>query len=399
MIYITNFIHRGQLYDIIRRWLLDQPLPGDVRCIAELVNFNLVYTERYLRSFREALIGDFFGWPLRTQRALTKGAVKDVLIHHPPYRNEEISSLIRTYHAYPEHYYRETPFNGVLIFSGSGPDERYRGCTRIKRVRRLAEKSARRIIDFLYTEIRQGAEKHAARRATDAGMPIEQLISDQEAMGLDFARSEEEIIVDLLHGDLFRKEEEFIIQDVAGIKLIVESDDYPRLLEHIEKDPHNRIVEVEEHRGNYTATNLIIRYRPDKERLIDKPLGRSVLQRFEILGMGQAAVERAFREFVLGGEENVNIEVIVSDYQKMLESEIGDAMHEERIIRQRRRQRYRGSLPKNVEYLMEYLFALAIAPTNEVPEVPIKLKNRYLPDYFDKVIKNLFAIPQHWELE
>jgi len=87
------------------------------------------------------------------------------------------------------------------------------------------------------------------------------------------------------------------------------------------------------------------------------------------------------------------VEIIVSNYQETLESEIGRCMHEERIVRQRATKEYRGHLARNIEYLMEYLFAFSQSAERELPELPIKLWNRYLPDYFDEVLKRLYHIP------
>ena len=107
----------------------------------------------------------------------------------------------------------------------------------------------------------------------------------------------------------------------------------------------------------------------------------------------------AFREFVLCGEDTVNLEIILSDYQEMLESEIGRCMHEDRIIRQRLEQQYTGQLAHNIEYLIGYLFMLPASNRMELEEMPIKLWHRYLPDYFDEVIKRLFNIPSVEVLE
>jgi hypothetical protein len=78
----------------------------------------------------------------------------------------------------------------------------------------------------------------------------------------------------------------------------------------------------------------------------------------------------------------------------MLESEIGRCMHEDRIIEQRLRQPYNGHLAKNIEYLMEYLFVFPYSSQFEIGELPIKLWNRYLPDYFDEVLRKLYHIPR-----
>jgi hypothetical protein len=77
----------------------------------------------------------------------------------------------------------------------------------------------------------------------------------------------------------------------------------------------------------------------------------------------------------------------------MLESEIGRCIHEDRIIEQRLYQQYRGPLARNIQDLMEYLFSFPSSQQRELGELPIKIWNRYLPDYFDEVLKQLFRIP------
>ena len=54
---------------------------------------------------------------------------------------------------------------------------------------------------------------------------------------------------------------------------------------------------------------------------------------------------------------------------------------------------YRGHLAVNVEYLMEYLFFFPFSQQAEINELPIRLWYRYLPDYFDEVVKEMFQIP------
>jgi hypothetical protein len=110
-------------------------------------------------------------------------------------------------------------------------------------------------------------------------------------------------------------------------------------------------------------------------------------------GVDRDQTQKDFNEFVRRGEASITIEVIISDHQEMLESEIGRCMHEDRIIEQRLRQEYRGHLSKNVEYLMEYMFAFAVSRHRRINSLPIKLWNRYLPDYFEDVVKTLYNIP------
>jgi hypothetical protein len=159
------------------------------------------------------------------------------------------------------------------------------------------------------------------------------------------------------------------------------------------------IVEQERHSGRYNATNLIVSFRPPREEILVQPLSKTIIEIMQIRGLSPEESNNAFIEFVRSGEECVNLEVIVSNYEEMLESEIGRCMHEDRIIEQRLRQQYRGHLARNIVYLMEYLFTFPVSGKLEIGELPIKLWNRYLPDYFDEVLRNLFQLPQSTALE
>jgi len=42
---------------------------------------------------------------------------------------------------------------------------------------------------------------------------------------------------------------------------------------------------------------------------------------------------------------------------------------------------------------MVYIFNFAVSPRNELGDLPIKLWTRYLPDYFDEILRSLYDIP------
>src|SRR5208337_4975399 len=79
----------------------------------------------------------------------------------------------------------------------------------------------------------------------------------------------------------------------------------------------------------------------------------------------------------------------------MVESELGNSIHEERIIAQRDVKPYKGYIPINVEFLLEYLFAVGFSPAVKIGDVPIKLWGRYLPDTLVMYIRQLYKLPQH----
>jgi len=393
MITINNFLHREMLNDIIRRWMYDEARPSDADLITRLVHFNRVYVSRYLDYFSGRIFREFY--PEISWRAVQrKGDLKDALVADPPCRNERIDELIREYHQNAGRFYRETPFHGTLYFTGRNGSAVYIGSSRVKRVRRLAEKSARRIIDRIFVQIKRHADNLADERARLQGIPRESLLTAPADMTEEFLIAENRLLDDLRNKRPIAGDGEILaINDVAGLKVVLEVSEQPRLIELIRGYPDCEIVEEERHAGRYNATNLLIRFRPPREEILARPLGRRIVD--IMLGRGYPPEEsnRSFAEFVRSGEEDVLLEIIFSDYQEMLESEIGRCIHEDRIIEQRLRQQYRGPLARNIQDLLEYLFAFPASQQLELGELPIKIWNRYLPDYFDEILKQLYRIP------
>jgi hypothetical protein len=400
LIKINSYIHRKVLDDIIRRWMYDEARPADADLITRLVHFNHVYVSRYLTNFAGLIFQGLHHRDLSLHTVQRKGDLKDALVSDPPYRNERMDELILDYHKNPGRFYRETPFHGTLCFCNSNGGIKYVGSIRIKRVRRLAEKSARRIIDRIFATIQKHADILADERARRLGIPRETLLTAPEDMTGEFLEAENRLLEDLrAKRPIAGAEDELVINDVAGVKVILEKPAQGKLMALLERLPNCEVVEEECHAGRYNATNLIIRYRPPKDTILAKPLARKLLNVMQGRGFSPYEANQAFREFVFAGETDIFLEIILSDYQEMLESEIGRCMHEDRIIEQRLRQQYRGPLARNIQCLMEYLLTFPTSRQRELGELPIKLWNRYLPDYFDEVLKKLFRIPTDNDLD
>jgi hypothetical protein len=399
MIRIDSYLHRNALSELIRRWMHDRVNPTDAEIISHLINFNHLYVSRYLQGFTDLIFQDLYPDGVIRRQALRKGDLKDAMVACPPYRNERIDELIRNYQAFPENYYRDTPFHGMVFFTHRDGADECIGSSRIKRARRLAEKTARRIIDRVFVNIKRRADALADERAQRLGIPREHLLTPLQEMQDEFHKAETRLLDDLRHGRSFEEQEDLVINDVAGIKMILDPQQQKRLTDLLDSLPETRIIDIEFHNGNYNATNLIIGYRPDRKRILSQPVSGITLSLMQVRGMQPEQIRQAFSEFVLTAEEEVSLEIIVSNYEETLESEIGRCIHEDRIIRQRMTQQYRGHLSKNIEYLMEYLFAFPMSAQRELKGLPIKLWNRYLPDYFDEVLKDLFHIPTNGMME
>jgi hypothetical protein len=393
MITITGYLHRQELSDIIRRWMYSDCRPSDSGRIFRLVHFNRVYVSLYLQSFAEQLLIAVHSSDLSHQRVFLKGDLKDIIVANPPYNNPRIEELIGAYRQFPGCYYRETPFYGILFYKPRHLSKEYVGSYRIKRLQRLAEKSARRIIDHIFGTIKKHAEILADKRALQLGIARPKLVTSPEDMTAEFLKAETRLVDDLKHGRPIQAIEEQFINDVAGVKVIIEDSDMDGFLHLLDRMENCNVIEKEVHTGKYNATNLIVSFRPVRERLIHLAQGGRLCRLTQARGWSVQKTKQEFFEFVSSGEPEVNVEIIVSNYQEMLESEIGRCMHEDRIIEQRLCQQYNSQLSRNIAFLVEYLFAFASSSRSDLNELPLKLWNRYLPDYFDEVLKKLFGIP------
>ncbi|MCG6897558.1 MAG: hypothetical protein LJE60_10700 [Thiocapsa sp.] len=392
MISITGFTHRDALRDLIRRWMLDQLEPSDTTELLQLVHFNSVYVGRYLPILAEGILRRLRGSRLSSRASFTKGDLKDQLVAHLPRASERADRLIAAYRAEPGLYYRETPYCGRLYFVEGDGRRIYAGSSRIKRIRRLAEKSARRVVDWLYGEIRRRAPLGPVDPEACFGRPVDETGEGQRAPVLMLRRSERELLRRLRAAGPDRLSDDLEVNDVAGIKVIVEPGDEGRLL-GVLQELGCRLVEREIHRGDYQAVNLLVDYSPDRGRILAQALPAKVLRVFRDHGIGAETANRWFDAFIAGGEPSARVEIIYSDYEETLEGEIGRCMHEDRIIRQRRLHAYQSQLAQNVEFLLELIFTLPAAPDARLERLPVRLWDRYLPDYFDEVKRALFRLP------
>jgi len=393
MITIGSYLHREELRDLISRAMHGTPAPDDGEALTRLVHFNQLFVYRYLRIFCRRLFGALHGPDLREEEIDNKGRLKAAIVRRPPYRNERIDALISAFEEQPGRYYLETPCRAVLVFGKGDSKERFVGSWRIKRVRRLAEKVARRISDWIYDAIKKRAMDLAAERAARLHVPRESLLSTPEEMLAEFIAAEERFTQDMKNLRIANDPDLLVINDVAGVKVVLEDGERAALRRALETFENCRVIEEERHQGLYNADNLVVRIEPPKEEIVSRPIPPVVREALVRRGMGVDRQADEFAAFVRSGEREVDLEIICSNYQELLESEIGRCMHEDRIISQRLHQQYRGHLAKNVEYLVRYLFLFPFSDRPDLEELPVRIWDRYLPDYFDSVIARLFHIP------
>ena len=396
MIALTSLLHREDLKDILFRWMRNDLSEEDCVAVKRIINFDVYVINIYLNHFCRGLFDFLAGGDVWNFEVTSKGELKDFVIGVAPYNNDRLDYIRARYKKFPEDFFRSVPFWGRVYCSGGEGHATYLGHSRIKRFRRVAEKASRRMADIIFNQIKKNADALAAERASRMGIPKEQLITPSGEQAEEFQHAERRFLKQIRAGE-FSPDEDTInaakIQDVAGVKVIVEDDRIALLESYFQNEPNCRIAEKQGLSGNYHATNYIIDLALDKNELARKAPDARVIEVLAARGMDRDTILDDYERFVETAENNVFLELIVSNYAEMIESEFGRCMHEERILAQREQSGYRSSIARNVRYITEYLFLFAISGKKRIDRLPVKLWEKTMPDTYDHAIRALWDIP------
>jgi hypothetical protein len=396
MLRIDSFVYRQQLAELIRRWMVNRPQPGDVRELKTIVNFNLYCARIWLDDLSGRLLRGLHGVEPTWHPTRFKGAFKDFAVGHPRTTSPRIEEMCARYRRFPEDYYRETPVDGGYYTVPAGGQPSLVACTRIKRFRRIAEKGGRRIVDDILRRIRESADQLADERARAMGVDRRTLVTPPEQMVAEFTHAERRVIKRIKAGTIARELTVQSIPDVVGIKLILENGERQRL-DPLLQQAGCRVDEAEVHNGAYNAVNMRVTLPFPRAMLAARPPTGRYLTLLHLRGFDPAAVQADYARFLDGADADVSVEIIVSSFQEYLESEIGRAMHEERVLSQRRHPDYNGHLSMNIRYLMEYILSLCRAPgLSDLQDVPIKLWVKYMPDTVEQLVRGLYLDDDHF---
>ena len=302
-----------------------------------------------------------------------------------------MQQLIEHYRTSPEEFFPGMPIDALVLFDNAA---RPVAVSRIKRTTRVAEKASYRITDALAWRVRREAEVFASERARGQGVALQYLVSSPQQMDEDFVSAEKVVANEFRNGRFLFQRTQLTINDLVGFKIIGDAEQLAHAEKVLAQQPGMRIIERQQHRGHYNATNLLIDIDlPPVSKIIDDNAHRDWHQASD-RGLDPSQATKDFPEFVESAARSVCTEVILTTYPELIESEFGRSLHELRIIRLRERQSYAGQIAQNVRYLIEYLFAVAYSPTIHVPVLPIKMWGRYLPDTVLGALMALFGAPQ-----
>ncbi len=390
--YLTSFIHREELLKIAERWFWGRPEAGDAMRLTKI----LICDGYVIGETLDAIMGRFleiiYPRPFTKMRIKCKGELREAICRSGRNRSARVEHLCRNYSKNPEYFYRQAPINGVLCMDDS---ENLIGSCRIKRPRRIAEKANRRIAQWIFKTVQEEARAMAELRAMISGIALGELLTPEPEMVREFVEAEERIARNFREAAIKFDREAITIHDVGGLKILGEDNDLERLEQALRKDPSIRVFDREDFRGDYEATSLIMDISWDPELVCRKYRDGRSWEKYLNRGIPESELKKGLEPLLDGAEPRIKIELILSTFEAMVESELGSSIHEERIISQRDNKVYKGYIPMNVEFLLEYLFAVGFSPITAIEPLPIKLWGRYLPDTLIMYIRRLYSLPEY----
>jgi len=390
--YLTSFIHREELLRIAQRWLCGRAEPFDAILLTRIFICDGYVLGETLETVTGEIVGKLYCGEFRKVRIRSKGGLRDELCHITGEISPRMAYLFDRYRKNSEYFYYQTPVNGVLCIDDGG---RLIAAYRIKRPKRIAEKANRRIANWIFQTVQDKALVMAGARAKKSGIALDQLITPQEQMDREFIEAEESIADSFRQGTIRFDRSSVTIDDIGGIKILGTEEQLAKIEAALRSDPSIGVGERESFYGSYQASSLILDIPWDPEEVCRKYLDSKSWEKYANRGISASELQKGIEPLMENPEARIKVELILSTPEAMVESELGNSIHEERIIFQRDHKPYKGYIPTNVEFLLEYLFAVGLGPAAEIKDVPIKLWGRYLPDTLVMFIRELFQLPQY----
>ena len=387
--YLTSITHRRQLFELATRWFADCPHQGDGRFLTQVTTYENLISAPTVRDLLTGIRQAVHPGPMGLSRLRSKDELRDAIVRACKDPSPREAELFAHYRGHPEDYYPGTPSDVIL---GLREDGTILGMARIKRLRRIAEKCSRRLADRLAGAIGDRARSLAQHRAMERGVPFGQFLSTPEEMARDYQNAEAIVSRSFRDGMLVFKPEDLHIDDGIGMKFVGTVPELETMAEIIRHHPSVLHCEREDHRGNYNDINLLVDLAlPSPGQIVDLSRGWD-WARHSGKGLTPAELKADFPAFVESGERSIKAEIILTTHADLVESEFGSCIHEARILGQRTGVSYSGRIASNASFLVEYMFMLALAPTIEVGDHPVKMWGRYLPDVYSLAVWKLFGI-------
>lgn len=384
--YLSGLIHRDRLFDIACRWLADRVEPSDGRVLTEVFALERTITAPVVRTFVADILHACHREELYLERVASKDEVRDAIVAAATYPTSRVEEVIDWYRQLPEEFFPRTPTQMSLVTLRNG---RLVGLIRRKRIRRIADKVSRHITEQLAGEV-EVVRRHLAASQPRQSAGVLRQGNGSGGIPPGVLGAAERLVADRIRSGRLRLDpERNRVDDVVGVKIIGTELELAKVERALDEREGTWAFHREVHDGRYVGTHYLVDLElPPPAATIAAAAG--VDWSFAAgRGLDPAELPARFQDYVATGSRTFRVELILTSFEDLVESEFGGCIHEQRILEQRDRANDFGRLATNASWIIEYMLRLATSPTVTVDELPVKIWGRYIRDTVAHAIARL----------
>jgi len=385
-LYLSGLTHRDRLFDVAMRWLADRPEAEDGRVLTEIFAFERAITAPGVRRFVADLCRVCRREELYMERTVSKDQLREAIVAAAAHPTSRVAELIDWYRQLPEEFYPRTPVRMSIVTQRNG---RLAAVIRRKRIRRIADKVSRRVAAQLTAEIDAVARNLAASRPLGGGRSM---MGSESPPGMPAGvrGAAERLVADRIRtGRMTLDPEQQRVDDVIGVKIIASSAEIPIIEAALDDLDNTWAFDREVHEGPYVGIHYLVDLELSPNDVIFENM-RGIDWSFAAgRGLAVDALDRSFHDYVESCSRTFRVELILTTFEDLVESEFGTCIHEQRILDQRDLAADFGRIAQNAAWIIEYMLSLAISPTIATNGLAIKLWGRYVRDTVAQAIDRL----------
>ena len=374
--YLSGLTHRDRLFDVATRWLADRLEPTDGRTLTEIFAFERAITAPTVRRFVADLCRTCHRGDLYMERITSKDEVRAAIVAAAAHPSTRVAELIDWYRQLPEEFFPRTPVRMSLVTLRNGL---LTAIVRRKRIRRIADKVSRRIAEQLTGEIVAVARALAASRPRPMAGADRDIAPPSTPAAVGGAA--ERLVADRIRsGRITLDPEKNRVDDVIGVKIIGTPSELETIETALDNLEYTFASQREVHAGTYEGIHHLVDLElPPNEAILANMAG--IDWSFATgRGLRVESLDERFKTYVESCRRTFRVELILTTFDDLVESEFGVSIHEQRILEQRDLADDFGRIARNASSIIEYMLRLATSPTIKIDHIPIKIWGRYIRD-------------------
>ncbi|MCG6950520.1 MAG: hypothetical protein LJE93_16530 [Acidobacteria bacterium] len=392
--YLSGLTHRDRLFDVATRWLADRLEPSDGRVLTEIFTFERSITAPTVRRFVADLCRTCHRGDLYMERISNKDDVRAAIVAAASHPSTRVAELIDWYRQLPEEFFPRTPVRMSLVTLRNG---KLTAIVRRKRIRRVADKVSRRIADQLTGEIAAVARGLAGSRPRHQITGVDREIAPPSTPTAVGGAAERLVADRIRSGRITLDPEKNRVDDVIGVKIIGTPQELEKIEAALDKLEYTFASEREVHNGSYEGIHYLVDLELPSNDVIRASMAHIDWSFASGRGLEIGSLEDSFNAYIESCRRTFRIELILTTFDDLVESEFGLSIHEQRILEQRDLAEEFGRIARNASSIIEYMLRLATSPTVQIDHIPFKIWGRYIRDTLDYAIEGLGGdVPAEW---